>query len=65
MFADELKNAQPGEVEVVLGGEPRPEALLVVGSEARNLRLIYCDRPLSSRYPSLDDFQIKKDLVRA
>lgn len=34
-------------------------------SEARNLRLIYCDRPLSSRYPSLDDFQIKKDLVRA
>jgi NAD(P)-dependent dehydrogenase (short-subunit alcohol dehydrogenase family) len=39
MFADELKNAQPGQVEVVLGGEPRPEALLVVGSEARNLRL--------------------------
>ena len=39
MFADELKNAQPSQVEVVLGGEPRPEALLVVGSEARNVRL--------------------------
>jgi hypothetical protein len=32
-------------------------------SEAHNLRLIYCDRPLSSRYPCLDNFQIKKDLA--
>ena len=39
MLADELKGAQPDQVEVVLGGEPRPEALLVVGSEARSLRL--------------------------
>ncbi len=39
MLADELSGAQPGQVEVVLGGEPRPEALLVVGSEARTLRL--------------------------
>ena len=36
MFADELCGAQPAEVEVVLGGEPQPEALLVVGSESRS-----------------------------
>ncbi|MEE2751311.1 MAG: SDR family NAD(P)-dependent oxidoreductase, partial [Myxococcota bacterium] len=39
MLADELHGSQPGQVEVVLGGEPRPEALLVVGSEARALNL--------------------------
>ena len=32
-------------------------------TEAHNLRLIYCDHPLSSRYPCLDNFQIKKDLA--
>jgi hypothetical protein len=39
MLADELTGAQPDQVEVVLGGEPRPAALLVVGSESRSLRL--------------------------
>jgi acyl transferase domain-containing protein len=39
MFADELHGANPDQVEIVLGGEPRPEALLAVGSEARCLRL--------------------------
>jgi hypothetical protein len=39
MLADELRGAQPDQVEVVLGGEPRPAALLVVGSEARTLSL--------------------------
>lgn len=29
-----------------------------------NLRLVHCDLPLSSRYPDLDNFQIKKDLSR-
>jgi acyl transferase domain-containing protein len=33
MFADEM--ADRGALELVLGGEPRPEALLVSGSEAR------------------------------
>jgi DNA polymerase-3 subunit epsilon len=32
-------------------------------AEAHNLRLIYCDHPLSSRYPRLDNFRIKKDLA--
>ena len=32
-------------------------------TEAHNLRLIYCDHPLSSRYPRLDNFRIKKDLA--
>jgi hypothetical protein len=40
MLADELNGAQPEQVEIVLGGEPRPEALLVVGSEARSLQLV-------------------------
>ena len=39
MLADELRGAQPAQVEVVLGGEPRPAALLAVGSEARTLSL--------------------------
>ena len=39
MFADELHGAQPDQVEIVLGGEPRAEALLVVGSEGRSLSL--------------------------
>jgi hypothetical protein len=39
MLADELHGAQPKQVEIVLGGEPRPEALLVVGSQDRVLEL--------------------------
>ena len=39
MLADELCGAQPGQVELVLGGEPRPEALLVVGADERRLEL--------------------------
>ena len=39
MLADELCGAQPGQVELVLGGEPRPEALLVVGADERKLNL--------------------------
>ena len=39
MLADELRGAQPAQVEIVLGGEPRAEALMVQGSEARILEL--------------------------
>ncbi|MBK9966591.1 MAG: SDR family oxidoreductase [Holophagales bacterium] len=35
MFVDELRGAQPAEVELVLGGEPKAEALLFAGAEAR------------------------------
>jgi acyl carrier protein len=38
MFADELASGDP-EVELVLGGEPRPEALLAEGADARCLQL--------------------------
>ena len=34
-------------------------------SHAHNLRLVHCDLPLSSRYPDLDNFQIRKDLSSA
>jgi acyl transferase domain-containing protein len=48
MFADELSHPadpDPTQVELVLGGEPRPEALLVVGAEARTLALeVHVDR---------------------
>jgi hypothetical protein len=39
MLADELCGANGDQVELVLGGEPRPEALLVVGADARKLTL--------------------------
>ncbi len=39
MLADELCGSQAEQVELVLGGEPRPEALLVVGADARKLTL--------------------------
>jgi NAD(P)-dependent dehydrogenase (short-subunit alcohol dehydrogenase family) len=39
MFVDEMRGAHPDQVEVVLGGEPRAEALMVVGSEDRKLSL--------------------------
>jgi hypothetical protein len=35
MFADEMAGGDPGRVELVLGGEPRPEALLMAGGAAR------------------------------
>ena len=35
MFADEMSAAQSQQVELVLGGEPRPEALLFEGASAR------------------------------
>lgn len=35
MFVDEICGAQPAEVELVLGGEPKAEALLFAGAEAR------------------------------
>jgi hypothetical protein len=35
MFADEMAGAQRAQVELVLGGEPRPEALLSEGADAR------------------------------
>jgi hypothetical protein len=35
LFADELAGAQRDQVELVLGGEPRPEALLSEGADAR------------------------------
>ena len=39
MFVDEMKDASAQQVELVLGGEPNPEALLSVGSQARKLTL--------------------------
>jgi acyl transferase domain-containing protein/acyl carrier protein len=45
MFADELSGAERSQIELVLGGEPRAEALLVAGSEARVLELeVHIDR---------------------
>ena len=45
MFADELSGSERTQVELVLGGEPRPEALLVAGSEQRVLELeVHIDR---------------------
>jgi hypothetical protein len=45
MFADELSGTERSQIELVLGGEPRPEALLVAGSEARVLELeVHVDR---------------------
>ncbi|PRP90688.1 Polyketide synthase PksJ [Enhygromyxa salina] len=45
MLATELSGFEPERVELVLGGEPRPEALLVKGSEARELELeVHLDR---------------------
>ena len=35
MFVDEVRGAQTAEVELVLGGEPKAEALLFAGAEAR------------------------------
>ncbi|HRY42544.1 MAG TPA: SDR family oxidoreductase [Thermoanaerobaculia bacterium] len=35
MFVDELRGAERAEVELVLGGEPRAEALLFAGADAR------------------------------
>lgn len=32
-----------------------------LNSEADKLRLVHCDRPLSSRYPCLDDFQTRNN----
>ena len=34
-------------------------------NQSHKLRLVYCDLPLSSRYPNLDSFQIKKDFSHA
>ncbi len=39
MLADELHGAQPDDVELVLGGEPKAEALLFAGSEGRTLSM--------------------------
>ena len=45
MFADEMSGAEPHRIELVLGGEPRPEALLSVGAAARELELeVHLDR---------------------
>ena len=34
-------------------------------NQSHKLRLVYCDLPLSSRYPNLESFQIKKDFSHA
>jgi hypothetical protein len=39
MFADEMAAGASDEVELVFGGEPRPEALLFDGAEQRVQRL--------------------------
>ncbi len=39
ILADELHGADPGRVELVLGGEPSVEALLMAGNEHRGLRM--------------------------
>ncbi len=39
MFADEMRNARVGDIELVLGGEPRGEALLMDGTQARVQRV--------------------------
>ena len=39
IFADEMAGGDRVQVEVILGGEPRPEKLLAVGSQVRSLEL--------------------------
>jgi acyl carrier protein len=39
MLTDELSGAEPDEVELVLGGEPRPEALMDTGGDPRRLEM--------------------------
>ncbi|MDP6931389.1 MAG: SDR family oxidoreductase, partial [Myxococcota bacterium] len=39
MLADELHGSEPGRVELVMGGEPRAEALLFAGTENRVLTM--------------------------
>ena len=36
-FVDEIRGAAPADVEIVVGGEPRPEALLSVGADERRI----------------------------
>jgi acyl transferase domain-containing protein/NAD(P)-dependent dehydrogenase (short-subunit alcohol dehydrogenase family) len=39
MFVDEIQGAQPEQIELVLGGEPKAEALMFAGSEDRVVEL--------------------------
>jgi len=61
MLVDELRSPRSSSVEVVLGGEPRAEALLVEGSEQRVLRLeVRVDR---RSHPYLADHAINGTAV--
>ena len=56
MFADELTSAQPGSVDLVFGGSPTAEALLVKGADERALTMaVHVD---DSSHPYLRDHSI-------
>ena len=55
-------------VPAITGKREIAELLCVANwleNQSHKLRLVYCDLPLSSRYPNLDSFQIKKDFSHA
>ena len=61
MLADELHGAQPGDVEVVLGGEPKADALLFAGTEGRSLTMdLHLDR---TTHPYLGGHEIAGTVV--
>ena len=61
MLADELSGSHSDQVELVLGGEPRPEALLVVGSEGRVAQLDVIVN--QSSHPYLNGHSVEGDVV--
>jgi hypothetical protein len=61
MLTDELHGAQPNDVELVLGGEPKAEALLFAGTEGRTLEMdLHLDR---SSHPYLGGHEIAGTVV--
>tara|TARA_B100002049_G_scaffold216510_1_gene182481 strand:+ start:9542 stop:11182 length:1641 start_codon:yes stop_codon:yes gene_type:complete len=55
-------DVRPCQVTGITGKDEVDELRCVANwldSQAHELRLVYCDRPLSSRYPGLDDFRIR------
>jgi len=61
MLADELSGAHPDQIELVLGGEPRPEALLVVGSKGRVAQLEVLVN--QSSHPYLSGHSVEGEVV--
>jgi len=61
MFADEMRSTHPEQVEVVMGGEPRAEALLFDGDQERTLAL--CVSLSANTHAYLADHAIDGNVV--